>query len=334
MAADPDDERSRRTLAAELIRERRFSEVKPLLEESVRRASSDPKRREARQGAMVELGYLVLLQKDYAGARAQLEPLAVSGASVNGRAMRVLLGAARESEDWAYGLARAEASVAAEPKNPEWAAAAGEFRWKAGDRQRAAAELDKLGASDESEEALAAADAYSRMKEYAASAGIARETVRKNPENAEALFRLASSLERAGDTAESEKAFTRLLEMRPADGQALNYLGYMWADKNVHLDRAREMLERAVARDPRNGAYQDSLGWVYFRLGKLDLAEKHLKVAADHDPDDPTIHEHLGDLAEKRGNVAKAVAEWEKALDLKHEEPGKIKEKLQRAKAR
>jgi tetratricopeptide (TPR) repeat protein len=334
VAADPDDERSRRTLAAELIRERRFSEVKPLLEESVRRAASDPKRREARQGAIVELGYLALLQKDYAGARAQLEPLAVSGASVNGRAMRVLLGAARESEDWVYGLARAEAAVAAERRNPEWAAAAGEFRWKAGDRQKAAAELDKLGASEDSEEALAAADAYSRLKDYAASAGIARETVRKNPENAEALFRLGSSLERAGDTAESEKAFTRLLEMRPADGQALNYLGYMWADKNVHLDRAREMLERAVARDPRNGAYQDSLGWVYFRLGKLDLAEKHLKVASDHDPDDPTIHEHLGDLAEKRGNVARAVAEWEKALDLKHEEPDKVKEKLKRAKAR
>lgn len=334
VAVDADDERSRRTLAGELIRERRFSEAKLLLDESVKRGADDPKRREARQAAMVELGYLALLQKDYAAAKAKLEPLALAGSAVNGRAMRILLGAARESEDWAYGGARAEAAAAAEPRNTEWVAAAAEFRWRAGDKTKAAEVLDKLGASEEPEEALAASDAYSRLKEYTASARIARETAQKNPESSEALFRLASSLERAGDTAESEKAFNQLLEMRPADGQALNYLGYMWADKNVHLDRAREMLERAVARDPRNGAYQDSLGWVYFRLGKLDLAEKHLKNAADHDPDDPTIHEHLGDLAEKQGNVAKAVAEWEKAISLKHEEPDKVREKLQHARPR
>jgi tetratricopeptide (TPR) repeat protein len=334
VAADPDDERSQRTLAGELMRERRFSEAKPLLENTVKRSANDPKRREARQAAMVELGYLALLQKDYAAAKAQLAPLAVSGSAVNGRAVRILLGAARETEDWSDGLARAEAAAATEPRNPEWSAAAAEFRWHAGDRKRAAQDLDKLGASDEPEEALAAADAYSRLKEYAAAARIARETVAKNPESTEALFRLASSLERAGDLAESEKAFSRLLDERPADGQTLNYLGYMWADKNVHLDKAREMLERAVARDPRNGAYQDSLGWVYFRLGKLDLAEKHLKVAAEHDPEDPTIHEHLGDLAEKQGNVAKAVAEWEKAIELKHEEPDKVREKLKKARTR
>ncbi len=332
VAADPDDERSRRTLAGELMRERRFSEAKPLLEESVKRGADDPKRREPRQAAMVELGYLSLLQKDYAAARAQLAPLAISGSTVNGRAMRILLGVARESEDWAYGLDRAQAAAAAEPRSPEWSAAVAEFRWHAGDRKKAVDALDKLGASEDPEEALAAADAYTRLKEYAASARIARATAAKNPENTEALFRLASSLERAGELDESEKAFHRLLEMRPADGQALNYLGYMWADKNVHLDKAREMLERAVARDPRNGAYQDSLGWVYFRLGRLDLAEKHLKVAAEHDPEDPTIHEHLGDLAHKQGNLGKAVAEWEKALELKHETPEKIKEKLKNAK--
>ena len=174
-------------------------------------------------------------------------------------------------------------------------------------------------------------DAWGRLKEYAASARVAREVVQKNPENTEALFRLASSLERAGDVAESEKYFTKLLEARPADAQALNYLGYMWADKNIHLEKAREMLERAVARDPRNGAYQDSLGWVYFRLGRLDLAEKHLRVAGQHDPDDPTIHEHLGDLAEKQGSLTRAVAEWEKALQLKPDEPEKIRAKLKKA---
>ena len=334
IAVDPDDDRSRRTLAGELLRERRFTEAKPLLEESVRRGADDPKRREQRQAASVELGYLALLQRDYAAAKTQLEPLALSGGTVNGRAMRILLGTARESEDWAYGLARAQAAAAAEQRNPEWAASVGEFRWHAGDRKKAAAELDALGASDDLESAIAAVDAYGRLKEYAASVKIAREVARNNIESSEALFRLASSLERAGDYAESEKVFGRILEMRPADAQALNYLGYMWADRNEHLEKARDMIERAMAREPRNGAYQDSLGWAYFRLGKLDLAEKHLKIAADHDPNDPTIHEHLGDLAEKQGRIAVAVSEWEKALELKHEEPEKVKEKLKKAKTR
>ncbi|HEV2063850.1 MAG TPA: tetratricopeptide repeat protein [Thermoanaerobaculia bacterium] len=331
IATDADDELSRRSLAGEMTRERRFSEAKPLLQESVRRGADDPKRREARQAAMVELGYLAFLQKDYASARLQLAPLALSGSAVNDRAMRILLGAARDSEDFAFGLDRAAAAAAAEPRNPEWPAAAAEFRWRTGDHAKAGQELEKLAASEDADEALAASDAWSRLKEYAAAARVAREVVRKYPENTEALFRLAASLERAGDVAESEKSFTRLLETRPADAQTLNYLGYMWADKNVHLEKAREMLERAVARDPRNGAYQDSLGWVYFRLGRIDLAEKHLKVAAEREPDDSTIHEHLGDLAEKQGSLAKAISEWEKSLRFKPDEPEKIRAKLKKA---
>ncbi|MGH9399386.1 MAG: tetratricopeptide repeat protein, partial [Thermoanaerobaculia bacterium] len=73
------------------------------------------------------------------------------------------------------------------------------------------------------------------------------------------------------------------------------------------------------------------LGWVYFRLGKIDLAERHLKNAAEREPDDPTIHEHLGDLAEKQGSLARAVTEWEKALQLKPDEPEKVRAKLKRA---
>lgn len=334
VATDADDERSRRTLAGELTRERRFSEARPLLEESVRRGADDPKRREARLGARVELGYLDFLQKDYPSAKARLDPLSIAGSTVNGRAMRILLGVARDSEDFAFGLERAAAAAAAEPKSPEWSATASEFRWRMGDRTRAGSELEKLGASEDPEEALAASDAFSRLKEYAASARLAREVARSNPENTDALFRLASSLERAGDSAESEKAFGRLLEARPADAQALNYLGYMWADKNVHLEKAREMLERAVARDPRNGAYQDSLGWVYFRLGRMDLAEKHLKDAAEREPDDATIHEHLGDLAQKQGSLSRAVSEWETSLRLKPEEPEKVRAKLQKAQAK
>ena len=124
------------------------------------------------------------------------------------------------------------------------------------------------------------------------------------------------------------------MQEKPNDAATQNYLGDMWADRGVNLEKARELLEKAVAREPRNGAYRDSLGWVYFRLGRLDAAEKNLTEAHQRDPDDPTIEEHLGDLSERQGNVEQAVAHWERALTLKPDEPEKVRQKLQRYRAR
>ena len=160
-----------------------------------------------------------------------------------------------------------------------------------------------------------------------------REVVAKNPDNTEAQFRLGSSMERDGDSAGAEAVFLKLLATRPNDAATQNYLGYMWADKGVQLEKAREMLEKAVVREPRNAAYLDSLGWVYFRLGRIDSAEKNLREAHRREPTDPTIAEHLGDLEMKRGNMAGAIQNWEKALELQTEEPDRVKQKLQKARA-
>jgi tetratricopeptide (TPR) repeat protein len=108
----------------------------------------------------------------------------------------------------------------------------------------------------------------------------------------------------------------------------------MWADRGVNLQEARELLEKAVAREPRNAAYLDSLGWLYFRLGKVEVAGKHLAEAHRREPDDPTIEEHMGDLSERQGNLEEALAHWERALELKHEEPEKVRQKLLRFRER
>jgi tetratricopeptide (TPR) repeat protein len=180
---------------------------------------------------------------------------------------------------------------------------------------------------------MAAADAYGRLKRYEAAVRIAREASAKFPESTDALFRLGSSLERGGNPAEAERVFLKLLELRPNDSGTLNYLGYMWADQGVQLERAKDMLEKAVARDPRNAAYLDSLGWAYFRLGQLPVAEKNLREAYRREPADPTIEEHIGDLEARQGNTEGAIRHWEKALELKHDEPDRVREKLKRAKA-
>jgi len=333
LEADPDDPMTRRALAAELVRERRFDEARAMYEDIGKRAGDDPKKADARRAAAIELGFIAYLEHDYPGARKILTPLSISDGQVQDRAARILLAADRDGDDLKDGRDRSRAFAAAKPSDPEWEAQNADFRYRLGETADAVAVLDRLGASGQLDKMLAAADAYARLKKYDAAVRISREAAAKYPESSEALFRLGSSLERAGDPAGGEKVFLQLLAMRPNDAPTLNYLGYMWADQGVQLQRAREMLEKAVAREPRNAAYLDSLGWAYFRLGELQNADKNLREAYRREPADPTIEEHIGDLEARQGNMEGAIRHWEKALALKHDEPDRVREKLQKARA-
>jgi tetratricopeptide (TPR) repeat protein len=332
--ADPEDETTARALAGELVRERRFDEASALLDDLLKRAGDDPKKSESRQATLTELGFLAFVRKDYAAAKKILDPFAVTASDVVPRALRIFLGACRETDDFATGLARSHSAASLQPRSAEWTADVAEFSILTGDRKKGEEILASLAASEEPERVLAAADADARLKDFAASARIAQDGVRRFPESEQMLFRLGSSLERGGDFSGAEEAFRKLLAMRPNDSAAQNYLGYMWADKGVHLDEAYTMILRAVEREPRNGAYLDSLGWAAFRLGKLEVAERNLLEAHRRDPEDPTIEEHLGDLQARQGNMEKAIAHWEHALALKPEEPEKIRQKVAQSRAR
>lgn len=332
--ADPEDETTSRALVSELIRERRFDEAGAVLDDLLTRAGNDPRKRPSRQATQTEQGFLAFARKDYAGARKLLEPIAIADGEVSTRALRILLGACREMDDGAAGLSWSQKAAALEPTEAEWAADVAEFTLQTGDRKKGEDMLAALASSEDPERVLAAADAWSRRKDFAAAARVAKAGAQRFPENAELLFRLGSSLERASDFDGAEEAFEKLLQMRPNDSAAQNYLGYMWADRGVRLEEAYSLLQKAVAREPRNGAYLDSLGWACFRLGKLDAAERNLLEARRREPDDPTIEEHLGDLQARQGNVDKAIAHWERALQLKPDEPEKIRVKLTQSRAR
>jgi tetratricopeptide (TPR) repeat protein len=118
------------------------------------------------------------------------------------------------------------------------------------------------------------------------------------------------------DQAESE--FRKVLAVTPpSDPQAaatLNYLGYMNADRGVKVEESLSYIKQALTFEPNNGAYLDSLGWAYFKLGKYDLAEENLNKAAVHMSSDPTVQEHLGDLYQKTGRLKLAAAHWDRAV--------------------
>jgi tetratricopeptide (TPR) repeat protein len=112
----------------------------------------------------------------------------------------------------------------------------------------------------------------------------------------------------------AEQFFRQVLDEDPTNAMTLNYLGYMMADKGISLPEALKMIRKAVELEPMNGAYLDSLGWVYFKLGDYELAEQNLRQAVDRDQSDPTVHDHLGDLYEKTGRIRLAAAQWELSL--------------------
>ncbi len=141
----------------------------------------------------------------------------------------------------------------------------------------------------------------------------------------------------------AETAFRKAMAIAPDNPMTLNYLGYMMADHDMHLDEALQLIQHAVRLDPQNGAYLDSLGWANLKLGQYALAEENLEKASERMPDDPTVHDHLGELYARTGRLRQAIAQWERSLaeyahsapgDAEPGEAGKVEKKLESAKMR
>ena len=139
-------------------------------------------------------------------------------------------------------------------------------------------------------------------------------------------FDWGATAEQAGQFEKAADLFRKCLKMedRPeVIAQASNYLGYMWVDRNENLEEAGQFIQRALSIAPNNGAYLDSLGWYYYRLGKFDKALIELLRAVENtDPPDATVFEHLADTYAKLKNEQQAVINWQKALTL---DPGNDK---------
>jgi tetratricopeptide (TPR) repeat protein len=134
--------------------------------------------------------------------------------------------------------------------------------------------------------------------------------------NPDYYFDLGAALERSGRIDESYAAFDRVLAMDPEHAQSLNYLAYMWAERGLHLEKALAMSRSALQIDPENGSYLDTLGWIYFQMGKFDDAYRELRKAAEVEPEESVILEHLGDAALKLNRPVEAAGYYRIALDL------------------
>jgi len=158
-----------------------------------------------------------------------------------------------------------------------------------------------------------------RWKEAEEALDKAEQMSSKTDDKAYAWFLLGDAYNRQKKYDDAEADFKKILSaIPPTDPQlaaTLNYLGYMNADRGVKLEESLDYIKQAVAFEPTNGAYLDSLGWVYYKLGKYDLAEENLTKAAVHMGSDPTVQEHLGDLYQKTGRLKLAAAHWERSVE-------------------
>jgi len=143
-----------------------------------------------------------------------------------------------------------------------------------------------------------------------------RDGINQFPDDEQLLFESAILLDKKGRQDEAVTVMERVLELYPDHPEALNYIGYTWADRNINLDRALKYIEKAVELKPDNGYILDSLGWVYFRLGRLQEAQTELEKAVKLAPEDPNIFDHLGDVYTSQQMFDKAGEAYRKAIEL------------------
>lgn len=132
----------------------------------------------------------------------------------------------------------------------------------------------------------------------------------------ELLFARGAAYERAGNVADATKDLQLALTLAPTNASVMNYLGYMWVDKNMNIPEAFALLQKAHLLQPDDGAVTDSLGWAYFKQGDYETAANYLALATEQDPESPEIYDHLGDAYAKLGRKEDAQREWQRALDL------------------
>jgi tetratricopeptide (TPR) repeat protein len=274
----------------------------------------------------------------------QLADLDPDGAA---RAQAEIIETYREAKDYPKAEAEADAGVKKFPKDRIVSSTRSSVLADLGKTDAALAEARRLmDGKNDREIDLKLADIYQNAKNYTEMAKMldAAESLSKTSEERQTVaFSRGAMYERMKNYTAAEAEFRKVLELNPDNDAALNYLGYMLADRNIRLEEARDLVSKAVAHEPNSGAYLDSLGWVYFRLNRLPEAEDKLREALRYMSRDPTVHDHLAEVYFKEGKIRDAIAQWQSSLreyqsgpatDMDHTEVAKVQKKLEDAKVR
>lgn len=176
--------------------------------------------------------------------------------------------------------------------------------------------LKKLKEKPGTELFEAVSQLYLRQGRAADAVELLGKASKDQPTNEALLMALGAAYERKGDVEKSLERMRAVLAMNPDNAAALNFIGYTLADRNRDIDEAEKLVTRALQLRPDEGAYLDSLGWVYFRRGDYSRAVETLQRATEISPDEPLILEHLGDAYLAAARLEEAQSAFRRALQL------------------
>ena len=142
--------------------------------------------------------------------------------------------------------------------------------------------------------------AYFQLAKYKESVSDFSDAIKLDPKNFNYYFYRATAFDKLKQFADTEADLKTTISLNPNASNAMNYLGYLYAERDSNPEEANKLLNQAVSLEPDNPAYQDSLGWVMYRRKDFNRALLHLNFAAslalERGFEDPVIYEHLGDV--------------------------------------
>ncbi len=312
--------------------------------DSTDRKTYDPSQKAARAKMLEQLGLLYRSNDQYEQSAATFRQIETLDPDLAPRAEAQVIDTYRQGKEYGKAQAASEAAIKKYPKDRTVREVRAQLLSDQGKPDEAVAELKRLlDGKNDRELYVAMADIQQKAKKYneaTESLDQAEKLAGTKEEKTNILFMRGAMYEREKKYELAEQTFRKVLESDPSNASALNYLGYMLADRNTRLPEAQDYIQRAVKLDPNNYAFLDSLGWVYYRMNKLDEAEKQLTRSLQMSAKDPTIHDHLGDVYFKEGKTKEAIAQWQSSLkqyndgspsDAEPDEIAKVQKKLDSA---
>ncbi|MCK5419879.1 MAG: tetratricopeptide repeat protein, partial [Desulfobacterales bacterium] len=169
---------------------------------------------------------------------------------------------------------------------------------------------------------------YEEEEQFGKAEIAIQEAIKLEPDNPRYYFRLGVVYDKSDKKEASMDAMRKVISLDPKHSNALNYLGYTYADLGKNLDEAERLILEALKHKPNDGYITDSLGWVYYKKGEYEKALEYLQKAIGIVPDDPIMLEHLGDAYLKLNDKTNALKFYKKSLKHKEKDKEELEKKI------
>ncbi len=320
--------------------------MKQILDSTARKSYSQAER-ENRVALLEKLGLMYRINEQYDQAAETFRQIGEVDPDLTARAEAQVIDTYRMGKDFAKAQEASDAAAKKFPDDRVLKTVRANLLADMGRNKEAADQMKALlDGKNDRDTWLSLAQIYEKSKDFTEMASALDQAgkLSNSKDEQEAVFFMRGAMyekQKKFDSAEAQ--FRKVIDLNPQNASALNYLGYMFADRNVRLQEAQDLISKALDQEPNNGAFLDSLGWVYFRQGKLSEAERALVRALERVSKDPTVHDHLGDVYFHQGKIKDAISQWEFSLkewrntaagDQEPNEMAKVQKKLEGARVR